>query len=270
MKARVLNAPGYPARIPKPRRAGLYKLGSTTDMGKGLFAARDVKRGELILAERPLILEIKEPPGAVINQTTINQQILEEYESLLETAFARLSLENQDAFKALHRNLDALENFKTSSEYENFLEATGLPPMSRDEFKALQATQSTNELFRISRTNRYGAFGLLNDGEKEAKFSVVCKIASRINHRCGSSFLSRQAYLNYSLSAVRPTCYTTPSSALSLFSSMRYVTSRPENNFFLLTATPTRSALNDERGSHYITSFASAPLVSTPPLKPTD
>jgi len=54
-KAAILNTPGCPARIPKPSRVGLYEVRSTPDMGQGLFAKCNIRAGELIFAERPLI-----------------------------------------------------------------------------------------------------------------------------------------------------------------------------------------------------------------------
>ena len=53
-KPKVLNAPGYPARIPE-HRPDLYEVKSTPDMGEGVFAKRDIKQGEIIFAERPLL-----------------------------------------------------------------------------------------------------------------------------------------------------------------------------------------------------------------------
>jgi hypothetical protein len=66
-----------------------------------------------------------------------------------------------------------------------------------------------------------------------AEYGAVCKIASRINHRC--VLLLHQGVAN-TLAAVCPMCYATASSALSLCSSMRYVTSRQENSYFPPTA----------------------------------
>jgi hypothetical protein len=54
-KPKVLNATGYPARIPSTR-PDLYEFRSTSDMGEGLFAKHDIKRGEIIFAERPLLV----------------------------------------------------------------------------------------------------------------------------------------------------------------------------------------------------------------------
>jgi len=59
-KAAILNTPGYPARIPKPPRGDLYEVKLTPDMGQGLFAKCNISTGELIFAERPLIVGFRQ------------------------------------------------------------------------------------------------------------------------------------------------------------------------------------------------------------------
>jgi len=166
-KGKVLNAPGYPARIPKPSRPDLFEVRSTLDMGVGLFAKRNIKRGDLILAERPLLVS----PRAVSslsqgpersNYTTrqFQQVVMFEYESMLEKVIERLSRGNQAAFRALH-------NAHTGD--------------------------GSGPLLGIIRSNGYG-IGNLYDGSDSSDttscYGAVCKIGSRINHRCVSLMLS--------------------------------------------------------------------------------
>ena len=54
-KPKVLKTPGYPAPLPKTRD-DLYEIKSMPDVGKGVFAKRDISRGEIIFAERPLLV----------------------------------------------------------------------------------------------------------------------------------------------------------------------------------------------------------------------
>jgi hypothetical protein len=54
-KLKVLNQPGFPRPVPKPAHLN-YVIKQTDKMGKGLFATRDIKFGELVFAERPLLV----------------------------------------------------------------------------------------------------------------------------------------------------------------------------------------------------------------------
>ena len=56
-KKKALNAPEYPQPIPKASgNVKSYIVKSTATMGKGVFATRDIPMGEIIFAERPLIV----------------------------------------------------------------------------------------------------------------------------------------------------------------------------------------------------------------------
>ena len=93
---KVLKAPGNPARIPKPHRPDLYEVRSTSDMGFGVFAKHDIKRGDLIFSERPLLVF---PTGLGLfsdipshyTSTQVKQVIMSENEQLLETAVGRMT-----------------------------------------------------------------------------------------------------------------------------------------------------------------------------------
>jgi len=147
-KENVLNTPGYPARIPKPRRLDLYEVRPTPDMGLGLFAKRDIKRGDLILAERPLLVA---PLGmrALQSATQISEFIVSE--SLLEAAIAHLPSESQADYKALHN-------------------------------VHLGDLNLGGHLLGIALTNAYSI--TLYGSDKTLINAAVCKIGSRINHRC--------------------------------------------------------------------------------------
>ena len=168
--SKVLNTPGYPARIPKPRRLDLYEVRTTPDKGQGLFAKRDIKRGELILAERPLLVApvrtLALRKSAIPNNYTklqIRQMTDSQVESLLEAAIARLPPESQADFKALH-------NAHTDD--------LGCP------------------LLGIVVTNCYG-IAIYDDPGKGLIHGAVCKLGSRINHRC-VSLLSAEMWLTSS------------------------------------------------------------------------
>lgn len=161
-KGKVLNAPGYPARIPKPRRPDLYQVKSTPEMGQGLFAHQDIKRGDLILAERPLLVAPRgiKPlsTGAIPDHYTprqIQQIVMYEFESVLETAVARLPPQDQADFKALHN---------------------------------AHADDGSGPLLGIARSNGYAIDSLYDSSNKRADYGAICKIGSRINHRHVSFF----------------------------------------------------------------------------------
>jgi hypothetical protein len=103
---KVRNAPGYPAQIPNPRLPDLYEIRSTLDMGMGVFAKRDIVRGEIIFSERPLLVipdNIKQlRQGDALGHS--HQITLSEYESLLEAAVASLPPENQAGYRPLQNN----------------------------------------------------------------------------------------------------------------------------------------------------------------------
>ena len=154
----MLNAPGYPARIPKTRRPDLFEVRSTPDMGEGVFAKRNIKRGDLILAERPLLVSPRAiyslPQGSTPDHYTpqqYQQVMMFEYESLLEKTTGRMSSENQADFRALH-------NAHTGDR--------------------------SGPLLGIIRTNGYGIGGLYDGSNETARYGAICKIGSRINHRC--------------------------------------------------------------------------------------
>ena len=150
-KLKVLNAAGYPARIPTPR-PDLYELRSTPDMGEGLFAKRDISRGEIIFAERPLLVTHEFSQGATLLDLFGPQQKMHSgYECLLEAAIARLPPENQADFKALQNGYTA---------------------------------DQCGPLLGRVRTDNYDLRNLFDGSDRSENYKAVNKIASRINHRC--------------------------------------------------------------------------------------
>jgi hypothetical protein len=154
-KAKVLKAPGYPARIPKPPRPDLYEIRSTTHMGFGVFAKHDIKRGDLIFSERPLLVSpmglrsLSEIPSHYTS-AQVKQVVMFENEQLLETAVGRMTEQNRAKYKSLH----------------NSHQGDGSGP-----------------LLGIMRTNGYGVEALYDGLEKELLYTVIVNVGSRINHR---------------------------------------------------------------------------------------
>ena len=158
-KDKVTNAPGYPARIPKPRIPDLHEVRSTPDMGQGLFARHDIKCGELVFAERPLLVSPQSllviPTGILPHYSFLEFRQIQAFlfERMLEYVFARMPSDSQADYRALHN------------------------AHTRD---------GTGPLFGIKRTNGYSISNLFDGPEdrRGTKYSALCKIASRLNHRC--------------------------------------------------------------------------------------
>ena len=133
-------------------------------MGQRISAKCDIKRGELILAERPLLVyprNISPLESAIMDHYTVAQQkqvTMFEFEKVLETAFSRYPPESQADFRALHNS------------------HTG---------------DGSGPLFGIARTNNYGIHNLYDGTDTEARYNTICKVASRINHRYLTSFFFR-------------------------------------------------------------------------------
>ncbi|KAF9474373.1 SET domain-containing protein [Pholiota conissans] len=159
-KSRIFKTPGLPKPLPKPKGdTPLYEVKMTPNMGMGVFATRDISLGELVFAERPLlvapinvnVLELSTPPDERYQKI-----LLDEYEKIFEPAFDRMSKGNQTAYKAL-----------MNSHTED---GSGL-------------------LTGIARTNGYGVSALYDGPGPKAthhaqRYTVIGHVASRINHSC--------------------------------------------------------------------------------------
>jgi hypothetical protein len=91
----VFSGVKYP--LPMPHPGGInYEIRPTPSMGLGMFAKRDLKRGELILAERPLLVVPTAPTAAQLFRRNVSNR-----DALLQLCFDRLTPENQAAYRAL-------------------------------------------------------------------------------------------------------------------------------------------------------------------------
>ncbi|KDR74752.1 hypothetical protein GALMADRAFT_280151 [Galerina marginata CBS 339.88] len=160
-KAKVLNAPGYPKPLPKPVGPTSYEIQSTPGMGLGVFATRDIKSGDLVFSERPLLVSPRNigvlgiPYTEGSDMKAYRAKMMFEWEKQLEIAVGRMTPENQVAFKSLINN---------------------------------HTEDGSGPLLGIIRTNGYGADDLF-DGEMKlpgnpTAYSCVINIGSRINHSC--------------------------------------------------------------------------------------
>jgi hypothetical protein len=165
-KAKVINAPGYPKPVPKPNGTQpAYVIKPTPDKGLGIFATRDIKMGELIFAERPLLVS---PKGSLGISPNIQHYDLKtrmaimkmEWEKVLEKAVGRMAPEDRNAF------MDLANSHKDDG---------------------------SGPILGIINTNAFSLGSEVFDGpEKLADgsnvYSGVIKIGSRINHRYVCAF----------------------------------------------------------------------------------
>jgi len=107
-KRKILNTPGFPEPLPRPNPS-CFRISDSPGKGLGMFAARDIKMGDLIIAERALLILPRAftPPDRVPAHFTEEQTkraSVKTYERYLEGVVQRLPLESQVAFKQLRCN----------------------------------------------------------------------------------------------------------------------------------------------------------------------
>ena len=179
-KQRVLGA--NPAQyqfqpVPKPP-GGIdnYVVKSTPTMGKGVFAIRDIKMGDIIFAERPLVIAPR-----VINPP-LSEMIRRDEE------LSKYSVE--DMFKV----------FLFEKELQMEVAVGRMDPQRREKFLALTNTHTedgSGPLCGIMRTNLYECSELWDGDTKPDPtdfnpygYSVLCDVGSRINHRLDSELFN--------------------------------------------------------------------------------
>lgn len=168
-KAKVVNHPAYPQPVPKrtpvegDSDGPAYEIKDTPDtaMGKGMFATRDIRVGELIFSERPLLVSPRNigvlgalhiPAEQENDMRTVQAVAMYEWEKQLEVAVGRMTEENQKAFRELMNN---------------------------------HKEDGSGPLLGIVRTNGY-SIEEFYDGEERtdvSAYGAVLKLGSRINHR---------------------------------------------------------------------------------------
>ncbi|KAF5376480.1 hypothetical protein D9615_008624 [Tricholomella constricta] len=107
-KRDILSTPGFPSPIPRPPQTR-HRIGPSL-FGIGMFATRDIKMGDLIMSERPLLASPIVIPPLIPNfpegfELTLSQSLeakMAEFEKCLENSLGRMLPENRAAFLALH------------------------------------------------------------------------------------------------------------------------------------------------------------------------
>jgi len=109
-KRAIVSVPGFPEALPcpDPSRPKPYMITESPGKGVGMIATRDIEWGELIIAERPMLVI----PSVVRHMEAFSfpkdfttdqlwQAYLNQMEKLTELLVNRMSKEDQDAYKKL-------------------------------------------------------------------------------------------------------------------------------------------------------------------------
>lgn len=108
LKRLVLSTPNFPQPVPRPVKPNHY-LAESPGKGMGMFAARDLLMGDLIFAERPIVIV---PAGPRLTMSwdedataeEVKQKMLVEWEKVLQACFNRVPPELQKAWGELHNS----------------------------------------------------------------------------------------------------------------------------------------------------------------------
>ncbi|KAK7032038.1 hypothetical protein VNI00_013406 [Paramarasmius palmivorus] len=161
-KRQILNTPGYPQPLPRPKQSDCFRIEEIPGKGRGLVATKDIKWGDLIFAERPMIIHPAALPANTVSAPAHftgaqKQQVgLNESERQIGLLINELSPEDQAAFRDLW----------------NCHKEDGSGP-----------------LLGASRTNGFGVSDYhepIKPGfpEHAGSYSATWKIISRLNHSC--------------------------------------------------------------------------------------
>ncbi|TFK41441.1 hypothetical protein BDQ12DRAFT_677988 [Crucibulum laeve] len=171
---------------PDPTRPYPIKTAKHYAMGLALHASRDISTGEVILAERPLLVipdqfyrwmstdESDRDQG--ISQGLHNQLCLERWKKNgLESLFSRMDPKNRAALMEL---------------------STGNPSTRSSDSSRVAAIIKDNRL----------PLNVLNDQDRKVGYLGICKTISRINHSCipNSILVFNEKLFSYEIRAVRP------------------------------------------------------------------
>ncbi|KAK0457342.1 uncharacterized protein EV420DRAFT_1644086 [Desarmillaria tabescens] len=173
VKKQILATPGFPRPIERTKEP-MFRISSTRDRGLGMFAARGMKTGDLILNERPMIVApaLADPRTIAFPENFTKEQVFQaaiyEYEKTLGFCIRRMPKENQQAFKEL------------SSCYQ------------RD---------GSGALFGVIRTNGYEVEGL-KDRDTQEPFGIYVGVwdkLSRLNHSCSPNICRKWNAASFSM-----------------------------------------------------------------------
>jgi len=180
----LISTPGYPKPLLQPS-ARNHRIDDTPDMGKAMFATRNLNTGQFILCERPMTMTPLEMSAAIefgpeFTKEQHMQATLFEWEKKMKLVFNRMPPAHQTAYMAL----------------ANSHKQDGSGPLTG-----------------IIRTNGFGIYdiqqatstGTETPGRKREAYSVICNDISRMNHSCSPNTFKvfELASLSFQVYAIR-------------------------------------------------------------------
>ncbi|OCH90024.1 SET domain-containing protein [Obba rivulosa] len=158
MKEVLLAQPGFPRRVPRPRRQA-YRLREIGGAGLGLVATRQIKPGEMIFAERPLVItKTAWMHGCKVDKPADKEKAAwTDSNDLLKFVVHRMDPKRRKAFKAL----------------PNCHREEGCPPfLGIVRTNGTSITQWLRRIFPSIPRNIW------------SQFTAIGELTSRINHSC--------------------------------------------------------------------------------------
>ncbi|TFK96473.1 hypothetical protein BDV98DRAFT_575992 [Pterulicium gracile] len=161
-KKYIMTTPNFPAAVPPPSLGLAYKVTKLPGKGLGILAMRDVQGGQLVLAERPLVICPLVLPSQEYIKSMPDHFTIEDYliaalqgnERFMEVSFSTMPAEKKPAFLALH---------------------------------SAHTADGSGPIVGRLRTNTFGIHELMENPEEvhdqERTFSGICEVGSRFNHR---------------------------------------------------------------------------------------
>ncbi|KAL1686709.1 hypothetical protein GGG16DRAFT_117637 [Schizophyllum commune] len=157
-KTEIFTQPGFPRPVERPTIPAHRIAPAGNGKGLGVFATRDIKPGELIIAERPLLVVPIAVPSvenipAYFSMEQVVQARLAEWEKALDILVGRMLPDRREAFMKLANS---------------------------------HTTDGSGPILGRIRTNGIAASGLHYRGQRgpEGQFSATCELISRVNHSC--------------------------------------------------------------------------------------
>ncbi|KAK7032043.1 hypothetical protein VNI00_013411 [Paramarasmius palmivorus] len=107
-KRKIVNTPSYPEPLPRPTQSDCYRVQDIPGKGRGLVATKDIKWGDLILAERAFIIIPAAMPTSIgtipshFTEAQRQQVSLLEMEKMMEMIYKSMPEEYQKAYMDLY------------------------------------------------------------------------------------------------------------------------------------------------------------------------
>ncbi|KAF7357576.1 Aldehyde dehydrogenase [Mycena sanguinolenta] len=172
----VINTPGFPQPLVHPAKP-TFRLGTVPGKGVAVFSMRDLKMGDLILCERPLLISVRgvpTPENPNFTEEMFLQHTMNFFEKCVAFAVDRMRPKDKAAFMALANS---------------------------------HTEDGSGPCVGVIRTNGLGVSGLLPSKTDLPSniYSATCKDISRLNHSCSPNTSTHfdKPSLSHRLYAVR-------------------------------------------------------------------